>query len=121
MSRKPMPDMMGSLLGGKPTGKEERKPEAVKEPEPAKTGGKQGGQAVEWDKDSPRRKATFNLSDQVQRELERLWMRIRVDQETPTSKSEIVEIALQLVMEEIEAKGEKAALIKRLSGEPRRT
>jgi hypothetical protein len=118
MSRKPMPDVMESLLGQKTRGE---KPVAIKEQEPAKTGGKQGGRAMGWDKDAPRRKATFNLSNQVQRELERLWMRIRVDQETPTSKSEIVELALQIAIEEIEAKGEKAALMTRLSGEPRRT
>ncbi len=79
------------------------------------------GAQVEWQASPTRRRATFNLSDQVQRELEKLWMRLRVDREIPTSKSEIVEIAIQLVIEEVAAKGDDAALVRRLSGDAKRT
>jgi hypothetical protein len=79
------------------------------------------GAQIAWQTSPIRRRATFNLSDQVQRELEKLWMRLRVDREIPTSKSEIVEIAIQLVIEEVAAKGENAALVRRLSGDAKRT
>ena len=78
------------------------------------------GARFEWQTSPTRRRATFNLSDQVQRELEKLWMRLRVDREIPTSKSEIVEIAIQLVIEDIAEQGDNSALVRRLFGEARR-
>ena len=79
-----------------------------------------GGGQIEWHTNPTRRKATFNLSDQVQRELEKLWMHLRVQEEIPTSKSEIVEIAIQLVIEDIEEQGDYSALMRRLSRQARR-
>lgn len=113
MSRKKTPDIMGTLLGqvARPTAPPAPAPSEEKpETPPAPT----------WDEAARRTKATFNLSEEVLRALERLWMRLRVEEGLPCSKSELVEVALQLALEDSQTRGQDSDLVRRLSGNYRR-
>jgi len=71
--------------------------------------------------DSPRVKATYNLSPEVAKGLDTAWLTLRVTHGIPCSKSELVEIALQNLIADIENKDGKSPILKQLSGKVRRS
>jgi hypothetical protein len=72
------------------------------------------GAAVSWDERPERVGITFNLSKQLGAELERL--RLELEGDVRPSRSEIVEAALRIAIEDARGRGQESELVKRLSG-----
>lgn len=83
-------------------------------------GRRSDGDAPRWGAEPERSNFTFRLSEEVSDELERLILALRLDHGVRASRSEIAEVALQLVVEDTSERGEKSDLVKRLSGKLRR-
>lgn len=77
------------------------------------------GSGIVWELNPDRAGATFYLSKQVSKELDRLRADLNY-QDVHSSKSEIAEIALQMAIEEVRSRGPDSELMKRLSGNYRR-
>ena len=117
-------DLMGSILGeAAPTSSGEqtsRKPRqgrpdrARSEPAPGSS------EMISWEQHPQRIGTTFNLSKQVNRELDRLRLELQLEEDIRSSKSEIAEIALQIAIEDVRTKGTESELLKRLGGNYRR-
>jgi len=59
---------------------------------------------------------TFNLSKQVSKELDKLRLELELVGDIRSSKSEIVEVALRIAVEDVRGRGRESELVKRLSG-----
>ena len=71
-----------------------------------------------WEKQPERVGTTFNLSKQVNRELDKLRLEPQLEEGVRSSNSEIAEIALRNAIEDAREKGRESELVKRLSGRP---
>ena len=71
-----------------------------------------------WEKQPERVGTTFNLSKQVNRELDKLRLELQLEEGVRSSNSEIAEIALRNAIEDAREKGRESELVKRLSGRP---
>ncbi|MDQ4003175.1 MAG: hypothetical protein M3259_04970 [Actinomycetota bacterium] len=71
-----------------------------------------------WEKQLERVGTTFNLSKQVNRELDKLRLELQLEEGVRSSNSEIAEIALRIAIEDAREKGRESELVKRLSGRP---
>lgn len=69
---------------------------------------------IEWEEDPLRKNATFHLSTQVQDELETLYLDLRSKKRVKRSKSEILEAALRIALEDAKSNGEQSGLMERL-------
>jgi hypothetical protein len=118
--RKRVPeDLMGTILGEAPeaSGEEEPFPESRRLRGADQVTGSysrvsQG--TVSWEKHPERVGITFNLSKQVSTELDKL--RLELEGDVRPSRSEIVEVALQITVEDVRGRGRESELVKRLSG-----
>lgn len=72
------------------------------------------GGAFAWERHPDRIGVTFNLSKQVIAELDEL--RLGLEGDTRSSRSEIAEVALRIAVEDIRDRGRESELVKRLSG-----
>ncbi|MBA2712831.1 MAG: hypothetical protein H0U55_04655 [Rubrobacteraceae bacterium] len=96
-------DLMGTILGaGSGVPDEEQVPGVDDE----------GGATVSWEENPERVGVAFNLSKQVSTELDRL--RLELEDDTHSSKSEIAEVALRIAVEDARSRGRASELIKRL-------
>jgi hypothetical protein len=122
--RKVPEDLMGTILGeAAPANSREqtsRKPQqgragrARSEPAP------ETSETISWELHPQRTGTTFNLSKQVNRELDRLRLELQLEEDIRSSKSEIAEIALQIAIEDARSRGTESELLKRLGGNYRR-
>lgn len=74
------------------------------------------GDAVSWEERPERVGLTFNLSKQLGAELERLRWELWPGENARPSRSEIVETALRIVVEDVRGRGEESELSRRLGG-----
>ena len=58
---------------------------------------------------------TFNLSKQLNTELDKLRLELEEERDIRTSKSEIAEVALRIALEDVQRGGRESELVKRLS------
>ncbi len=123
--RKKVPDdLMGSILGQSP--QTPSKDQTASEPKLERRGGVKSeksageGREIFWEPSPERAGTTFNLSRQVSTELDRLRLKLQLDEDIRSSKSEIAEIALQIAIEDAHARGVESELLKRLGGKYRR-
>ena len=106
--RKSVPeDLMGTILSESVDADDGNK--AILE----SRGGAFGG-AVSWDEKPERVGITFNLSKQLGAELERIRSELRAEDTRP-SRSEIVEVALRIAVEDVTERGEESELSRRLA------
>lgn len=82
---------------------------------PSESGGSPGA-GVSWDEGPERVGVTFNLSKQLAAELERLRWDLRSGDDVRPSRSELVEVALRIVAEDVRQRGEESELYRRLAG-----
>ena len=75
---------------------------------PARTGRRQAAE-------EPKAKASFYFTDSLLDRLDRAWMQLRLVDRRIT-KSELVQVALEEVLEEYEERGEESRLYRRLVG-----
>lgn len=75
-----------------------------------------GEGAVSWEEHPERVGIAFNLSKQVIAELDML--RLGLEGDARTSRSEITEVALRIAVEDVRERGGESELVKRLSGQP---
>lgn len=105
--RKVPEDLMGTILNeGSEIADEERTFSEVRGSSDA---------AVSWDERPERVGVTFNLSKQVNAELERFRRELRLEEgDVRPSRSEVAELALRLAVEDALERGEESELVKRL-------
>ena len=72
------------------------------------------GAVVSWDEGRERVGVTFNLSKQLAAELERLRLELRSENDVQPSRSELVEVALRIVVDDVGQRGEASELSRRL-------
>ena len=73
------------------------------------------GAVVSWDERPERVGITFNLSKQLGAELESLRQELRTEGEVRPSRSEIVEAALRIAVEDVRVRGAGSELSRKLS------
>src|SRR5919107_1610971 len=73
-----------------------------------------GGGAISWEDQPWLVGTTFNLSKQVGRELDRLRLDLKWQDDISTSNSEIAEVALRIAIEDARERGEECELIRRM-------
>jgi hypothetical protein len=73
---------------------------------------------ISWEKQPERVGTTFNLSKQVNGELDKLRLELQLEEGVRSSNSEIAEIALRIAIEDARERGRESELVKRLSGQP---
>jgi hypothetical protein len=93
-------DLMGTILGESPGFAEEQ---AVPEP---------GDTTVSWEEGHELVGVTFNLSKNVNAELDRI--RHELEEDTHPSKSEIAEVALRIAVEDFRSRGRESELAERI-------
>jgi hypothetical protein len=119
--RKKVPeDLMGTILGGGYAS-------STDEPASSESSGSQDtGQSpgplapssessISWETRPERMGVTFNLSKQVGRELDKLRLKLRDEENIRVSNSEIVERALRLAIEDAQREGQDSELLKSLN------
>lgn len=74
--------------------------------------------AISWEKQPERVGTTFNLSKQVNGELDKLRLDLQLEEGIRSSNSEIAELALRIAVEDARARGTESELVRRLSGRP---
>lgn len=94
-------DLMGTILGARPGLPNEE--HAYSAP---------GEATVSWEVNPELVGVAFNLSKQLDTELDRI--RLEFEEETHPSKSEIAEVALRIAVEDARSRGRESELIKRL-------
>jgi YD repeat-containing protein len=94
-------DLMGTILGESPGFAEEE--QAVPEP---------GDATVSWEEGPELVGVAFNLSKQLNTELDRV--RHELEEETHPSKSEIAEVALRIAVEDFRSRGRESELAERI-------
>jgi hypothetical protein len=105
--RKSVPeDLMGNILSESLA--------AGENPAPSEAGGSPGD-VFSWDESPERVGVAFNLSKRLAAELERLRGELRSGDDARPSKSELVEVALRIVVEDVGQKGEASELSRRLA------
>jgi hypothetical protein len=96
--RRPTPDVLGEVLRSRPVHQPTSPPAPPDKVEKVK--------------------ATFYLHPQIVKRLDALWLRLRArmkEGQLPThSKSIVVELALELMLEDVEASEMESALVRRL-------
>jgi hypothetical protein len=112
-------DLMGTILGeGSGASGEERTFSETREFRSAdqNTGSRSavGEGTVSWEEHPERVGITFNLSKQLSTELDKL--RLELESDVRTSRSEIAEVALRLAVEDVRGRGRESELVKRLRG-----
>ena len=73
---------------------------------------------ISWEKQPERVGTTFNLSKQVNGELDKLRLELQLEEGVRSSNSEIAEIALRIAIEDARERGRESELVKRLSAQP---
>jgi len=99
--RKVPEDLMGTILGESPGFAEEE--QAVPEP---------GDATVSWEEGHELVGVAFNLSKQLNTELDRV--RHELEEDTHPSKSEIAEVALLIAVEDFRSRGRESELAQRI-------
>ena len=94
-------DLMGAILGASPGFDEEE--QAVPEP---------GDATVSWEDGPELVGVAFNLSKQLNTELDRV--RHELEEDTHPSKSEIAEVALRIAVEDFRSRGRESELAERI-------
>lgn len=74
------------------------------------------GAGVSWDERPERVGITFNLSKQLAAEIEKLRWEFRSEDDVRPSRSELVEVALRIAVEDVGERGEESELSRRLAG-----
>jgi hypothetical protein len=101
-------DLMGTILS-------ESADAADKEQALSESRGSPGA-VVSWDEKPERVGITFNLSKQLGAELEGLRRELRSGEDVRPSRSELVEVALRIAVEDVRERGEESELSRRLAG-----
>jgi hypothetical protein len=70
---------------------------------------------ISWEKQPERVGTAFNLSKQVNGELDKLRLELQLEEGIRSSNSEIAELALRIAVEDARARGTESELVKRLS------
>ena len=105
--RKSVPDdLMGTILSESFDAADERQALSESRGSP--------GAAVSWDEKAERVGIAFNLSKQLSVELERLRWELRSGEDVRPSKSEIAELALRIVVEDVRERSKESELSRRL-------
>jgi hypothetical protein len=101
-------DLMGTILseGSGTSGEKQTFSESRESPDAT----------VSWDEKLERVGVTFNLSKQLSAELERLRWELRSEEDWISSRSEIVEVALRIAVEDVRERGKESELARRLGG-----
>ncbi len=73
---------------------------------------------ISWEKQPERVGTTFNLSKQVNGELDKLRLELQLEEGIHSSNSEITEVALRIAVEDARERGRESELVKRLSEQP---
>jgi hypothetical protein len=125
VKRRKLPeDLMGSILGeAAPTSTGEQlssKPQEERDDRTRSGPTADSSETVSWEAHPQRIGTTFNLSKQVNRELDKLRLELQLEEDIRSSKSEITEIALQIAIEDARSRGTESELLKRLGGHYRR-
>jgi hypothetical protein len=94
-------DLMGTILGASPGFAEEE--QAIPEP---------GDATVSWEEGPELVGVAFNLSKQLNTELDRI--RHELEEDTHQSKSEIAEVALRIAVEDFRSRGRESELAERI-------
>ena len=118
--RKVPEDLMGTILGeGSGARGEER---TLLESRGSRGAGEQTGLpslmgegTVSWGEHPERVGVTFNLSKQLNTELDKLRLELEGERDIRPSKSEIAEVALRIALEDVQRGGRESELVKRLS------
>ena len=95
-------DLMGAILGESPGIAEEE--QVVPEP---------GDATVSWEESHELVGVAFNLSKQLNTELDRV--RHELEEDTHPSKSEIAEVALRIAVEDFRSRGRESELAERIA------
>ena len=74
------------------------------------------GSTVFWEEQPKRMGITFNLSKQLNMELDKLRQELRLEADERPSKSEITEAALRIAVEDVRRRGKESLLFRRLNG-----
>lgn len=111
-------DLMGTILsqGSGASGGERAFSESRESPgTDQETGSRSpvGEGTVSWEEQPERLGVTFNLSKQVSKELDKL--RLELEGDYRSSKSEIAEVALRIAVDDVRVRGRESELVKRLS------
>ena len=101
-------DLMGTILSESFDAADEKQA-------PSESGGSPGA-VVSWDEKPERVGITFNLSKQLGVELERLRWELRLGEDVRPSRSELVEVALRIAVEDARERGKESELARRLDG-----
>jgi hypothetical protein len=71
---------------------------------------------VSWEEQPERVGVTFNLSKQVNKELDKLRLELELVGDIRSSKSEVAEVALRIAVDDVRGRGRESELVRRLSG-----
>jgi hypothetical protein len=110
--RKVPEDLMGTILGEEHISPQPRKPREYdrEAASPARE------DTLVWDERPERVGIAFNLSKQLNAELDRLREEIWLEGGVRPSRSEIAEAALRIAVEDVRERGEASELVRRLGG-----
>ncbi len=100
-------DLMGTILSESSDAADEK--QALSESRGS------SGAATSWDERTERVGVTFNLSKQLCAELEGLRWELRSEEDVRPSRSELVEAALRIAVEDVRERGEESELSRRLA------
>ena len=109
-------DLMGTILGESP-----RDPDAERDSPRSRVADRAAGSPstggegnISWEEYPERVGITFNLSKQVNIELDRLRAELELEGDVRPSKSEVAEVALRIAVEDARERGTESGLIQRL-------
>jgi hypothetical protein len=105
-------DLMGTILGAGSGVPDEEHAFLESGNTDKEAGPPSGTVTVSWEENPELVGVAFNLSKQVSMELDRI--RLDVEVETHSSKSEIAEVALRMAVEDVRSRGSESELVKRL-------
>lgn len=121
--RQPTPDILGDVLAPDEADTESASPETkTPAPETEEQGVEEGREeeasSTADTQSAEKRKATFYVREAVLTELEEGWFQLRQmadrDRKGSVSKSAIVDIALEIILEELKSNGEESVLADKL-------
>lgn len=118
-------DLMGTILDerSKASGDGEALPElrGADQGEGSRSPEDEG--VLSWEEHPERVGIAFNLSKQLNAELDKLRLKLELEEDVHPSRSEIAEVALRIAVEDVRERGRESELVRRLDGphKPRAT
>lgn len=116
-------DLMGTILGGNNSSSGDER--ASSETPDSQNAGRStasptstGEDGISWELQPERMGVTFNLSKQVSRELDKLRLKLQLEEDIRASNSEIAELALRIAIEDTWENGKDSKLLRSLNKDP---